>query len=595
MPGLAVLAGSGALAAAERVRALLMRDGYASGDVVPSRDRLGIVYAAPRSYPIVIERAGGATAALEGAVYGRSAADVGRALRDLAEAYARDPSAARTAAERFALQTDGDFAIVLVDASATRALVVNDRLGRLPLYFASAGGAAAIAREVKAVRSFVGAGDVDRHGIAQLLMFSFPLGARTLHEGIARLTEASSAAIDGERGTIDVRRYARWNFEALAESGDQPTADELADTFVDRCAALGAWAAGRPMVVAMSGGLDSRSTAAGLVKAGYGFDCVTFESGRKGATEETETANEIADVLGAHWRLYELDRPTWSDSARLAERCDGTTNVGMAFMEPFFARLRAEFGDDVVQLTGDGGDRALPDLRERSPRTDRDAFVARRIEGALWPLATVAALLRLEPEDIVAHVREHVGGYPERSPAYWGVRYLIADYGWGRIFSGEDRSRSFAWTMTPFYCQSFFDAAMRVPQKAKRDYALYADFLRALDDRVSSVKKSNWGYAPTSLLVRMQGVAAAIRDGTPDPLRKALGSLRRSRSNGVDSARTRSAEFSSAVRQRPNDVFDPDVLEDIAERGCGKTHYHMLQTALLYVDAVWRERAPAAP
>jgi hypothetical protein len=173
------------------------------------------------------------------------------------------------------------------------------------------------------------------------------------------------------------------------------------------------------------------------------------------------------------------------------------------------------------------------------------------------------------------------------------VRYLIVDFGWGRIFSGEDRTRTFGWTMTPFYCQSFFQAAMRAPMKAKRDYVLYSEFLRALDERVAGVKKSNWGYAPTSPLVRIQGIAAALRDVAPKSLRRAIGSLRRSPGAAANAARTRAPEFLDAVQRRPNDVFDQACLAEIARQGCGKTHFHMLETALLYVDSVWRESSSA--
>jgi asparagine synthase (glutamine-hydrolysing) len=588
MPGLAVASGSLDAPARASLLERLLRDDYRAHVLVDVPGRLVVGGAVPDWYPLRVERAGGAVCALEGAVYSSTPDELGAALREVAAAFARDPADARSRAEAWALRVDGDFVLCIADERGANALVVNDRLGRLPLYFARASGGCAIAREIKFVRAFAGAGSVDRQALAQLLLFSFPLGARTLHADIARLPEASSVAI-GPDGAMDVRRYYEWNFEALADR-DQGTdaADRLASDFVERCGQLGRWAHGSPLVVGMSGGLDSRSAAAGLSRAGFPYASVTFESGRRGATAETKTARAIADALGAPWRLYELAKPRWDAIERLAARCDGTTNVGMAFMEEFFSRFRADFGANAMQVTGDGGDRALPELADLVPPKSRDAFVAQRIAGALWPVETVARLARLKVPEIVAGVHAHVDAYPESDPAMWTVRHMIADWGWGRIFSGEDRSRSYAWTMTPFYCQSFFERAMRVPQRAKRDYALYARFLRRLDPRVAGLKKSNWGYAPTSPLVRMRGIAATLQANLPAAAKKVIGALGAPRKREMNAARTSDPEFLSAIADRRNDVFDAGALADVARAGCGKTQYHMLVTALLYADRVWR-------
>jgi asparagine synthase (glutamine-hydrolysing) len=569
---------------------MLLRDDYEATTLVDVPGRLAVGFAGSPHYPLTVERDAGVICALEGAAYSRNRDGVRADLLRLAAAFARDVPDARAQAEAWARSTDGDFVLCIADEAGSRTLIVNDRLGRLPLYYSRAAGAAAIAREIKFVRAALGPGDVDRQAIAQLLLFSFPLGERTLHRSILRLREASSVLLDG-RGGIDIRSYYQWNFQSLAESasGRPPTADELASSFVEGCAAQGLWAAGRRLVVAMSGGLDSRSAAAGLSRAGMQYETVTFESGRRGASEESATAEAIAKTLGAPWRLYELARPPWASMAKLALRGDGTTNVGMAFMEEFFARVRSDFGADAVQVTGDGGDRALPDLADRVPSKGRDAFVERTLGSALWPVETVARLVRLDRGDVEEAVNDHFRAYPETGAQWWTVRYMIADWGWCRIFSGEDRNRSYLWTMSPFYCQSFFERAMRVAPRAKRDYSLYADFLRRLDPRVASIKKSNWGYAPTSPLVKLRGIASALQASAPAALKKAIGNVGSPQKRELNAARTQDAEFLAAIADRPNSVFDPAVLADVARRGCGKTQYHMLATALMYVDAVWRE------
>ncbi|HEY7992976.1 MAG: asparagine synthase-related protein [Candidatus Eremiobacterales bacterium] len=585
MPGIVVAAGRRAADAL----AAMTRDGYTQQTFVPERAADGLVAgaAAYAAYPLAVARSAGCTAVLEGAAYGEQPADVDRMLAGLARAFADDAGAARALAETWAAKTDGDFALLVVKDDGSSALVVNDRLGRLPLYMAARDGDAAIAREIKGVRAACGVGDVDRHALAQMLLFTFPLGFRTLHTHISRVPEASSALIDCD-GRVDVRQYHRWDFEALHGSGVAPDARELAERFAERTASIVDWGRGRNIVLGLSGGLDSRAVAAALTRAKTPYASLTFTSRRKKAAEETDTSKQIASTLGIPWEALVLAPPTWEDERAMAAMRDGTSNVALSFLAEYFRHLERRFGSSALHFTGDGGDRALPDLLAEVPIADREHFLEYRLSNALWSVAEAASLVCLSRDEVVDSIRSHFASYPERDASFHNVRFMISDWAMNRLFCGEDRNRSFLWNATPFYAQSFFEAAMRAPLRRKRHYALYADVLRALDPRLVGIAKSNWGHAVDSPLVKLTAWRDAIGSRFALAAKRGMGS-RSDGAHGEYGTAARNPEFAELARRFEGPGFDRERLARISRRGLDKLQYNMLATALLYVSGVWSQ------
>ncbi|HYK52153.1 MAG TPA: asparagine synthase-related protein [Candidatus Eremiobacteraceae bacterium] len=585
MPGIVVAAGP---RAADALTAIA-RERYVQQTFVPQAATGGLLAGASayETYPFAVAKMAGCTAVLEGAAYGERPAELEQMLGALAETFAGDPAAARAQAETWASKSDGDFVLLVARDDGAEAIVVNDRLGRLPLYMAARSGSAAIAREIKAVRAACGAGDVDRHALAQMLLFTFPLGLRTLHAHISRVPEASSLHIDAG-GRVDVRSYYHWDFEALHAGGVAPDAAELADRFAERTAAIVDWGRGRSVILGLSGGLDSRAVAAALTRSKTSYSAFTFTSRRKKAAEETDTSAQLARALGIPWEALVLAPPTWEDERAMAVMRDGTSNVALSFLTEYFRVLTDRFGPGALHFTGDGGDRALPDLRAEVRIADRDGFLEYRLANAIWTVAEAAALVCLPRDEVVDAIRAHFASYPEKDASFHNVRFMSSDWAMNRLFCGEDRNRSFLWTATPFYSQSFFEAAMRAPLRRKRHYALYADVLRALDPRVVKIAKSNWGHAVDSPLVRLTGWRDAIGARFALSAKRGLAS-RSDGAHGDYGTPARNPEYAELAKRFDGPGFDRERLAKTANRGLAKLQYHMLATALLYISSVWSQ------
>src|SRR5215469_11768555 len=156
MPGIVVAAGP---QAADALTAMA-RERYVQQTFVSRGATGGLIAGASayETYPLAIARAAGCIAVVEGAAYGEQPAEMERMLGALAQTFAGDPEAARAQGETWAAKTDGDFVLLVARDDGSEALIVNDRLGRLPLYVAARAGSAAIAREIKAVRAVCGPG-----------------------------------------------------------------------------------------------------------------------------------------------------------------------------------------------------------------------------------------------------------------------------------------------------------------------------------------------------------------------------------------------------------------------------------------------------
>jgi hypothetical protein len=145
--------------------------------------------------------------------------------------------------------------------------------------------------------------------------------------------------------------------------------------------------------------------------------------------------------------------------------------------------------------------------------------------------------------------------------------------------------------MTPFYCQSFFEAAMRAPIDSKRHYRLYADFLRTIDPRMTSIAKSNWGYAVTSPLVRVQAWRDAASSAILSRLRGRLPGGARNAKHHRFGTPAHDPEFAAMARGHRGSTFEPSALRALADRGIDKLQFHMLATVLLYAEDVWGDAA----
>lgn len=401
------------------------------------------------------------------------------------------------------LEADGEFVLYTIDTTSDALAICNDVLGRLPVYYHASGDRLVSSRELRFVHHVADVG-FDRMGIAQSLLFGYPLGDRTLLEDVSRLPPATVLR-HGESGT-EVSTLHRFDFERHAHAGRsvERNASELASLFSAACRNR-ATVNGRNLV-SLSGGLDSRAVLAGLRGADAPVAAATMDYPPIYSEAEVEIAERIAAALDVEWRSYRLRRPTGGDLDALVKTTNGMNSLSMAHILPFFEEIRREYGPSTTYFTGDGGDKVLHELSPAIHLEDDADLVEYCIDHeGRTALRTVADLTGIPPDRIREEIRSHVAAYPERSPDRRYVHFLVYERAVNLLGQGEDRNRFHFWSTTPFYSLPVFVYAMNCPDGQKTNYRLYREFLKGLAPATVRIDNVNFGVPPAS---RMHTVAS---------------------------------------------------------------------------------------
>ena len=157
----------------------------------------------------------------------------------------------------FVEHLNGQFAIALWDARRQRLLLVRDRVGIRPLYYADLGAGLAFASEVKALFALSALPRrLDAAGLASVFSWWSALPPGTVFEGVHSLPPGHRLVVDA-RGRQLVRWWD-WSFPAepvVATADEDALADELHALLVD--AVRLQLRADVPVGAYLSGGLDS--------------------------------------------------------------------------------------------------------------------------------------------------------------------------------------------------------------------------------------------------------------------------------------------------------------------------------------------------
>jgi asparagine synthase (glutamine-hydrolysing) len=265
--------------------------------------------------------------------------------------------------ERFVEELHGMFAIALWDAPRRKLVLARDRLGKKPLYYALAHGAAWTAApdgaatrvvfgsELKAFAAHRGVPrELDAEALAQYLAVEYVPAPRSIHRHIFKLPAAHVAVLD-ERG-FRLRRY----WELPAPEPARISAGEAGEELVrllDRAVAQ-RLVADVPVGVFLSGGIDSTTISA--LAARHKDPLQTFSIGfTEQSFDETPYAQLASRWLGTKHATERL-----SGQACLDLLPDAVASLDEPFADPSFlpTLLLSRFTRRTVKvaLAGDGGD-----------------------------------------------------------------------------------------------------------------------------------------------------------------------------------------------------------------------------------------------
>ena len=264
-----------------------------------------------------------------------------------------DAFTARTAA------LGGAFAALHADAGTLT--LVSDRVRSVPLvYGRTAGGAWLVSDDARQAASALGA-RVDRPlAAAELLLKTAVGGPDTLTSALSGV-QAAERVVLAPDAPARAERYAVFGAGPRLDGDDDALARRGADALETAFDRMLESARGLPLVVPLSGGLDSRLVAA-MLAAGGRTDALCVSYGRPG-NAEARAAQRVAEALGLRWTFVPYSAGRWDAWARLPEygrfRRYATGLVAIEHEQDWPAvrvLRRRGLADDAVFVPGHTGD-----------------------------------------------------------------------------------------------------------------------------------------------------------------------------------------------------------------------------------------------
>lgn len=285
--------------------------------------------------------------------------------------------------EEFVGALVGMFAIALWDARAEKLLLVRDRLGKKPLYYARTEDGLLFGSEIKAL---LAAGTVSREldyaALGEYFARLYIGGEATVYRAIRQVRPAH-LLVAGREG-LGTRRY--WDPWAVPPRAGRFVEGELLDELgaLLREAVRLRLRSDVPLGCFLSGGIDSSLIAALACELSPRVKTFTVGFAEAGY-DETEHARAVARRLGTEHREFRISGGPGELVRRIPEIFDQPFADSSAVPAWHVARMTR--GEVTVALSGDGGDEVFGGYRRyfarrqatrynRLPRTLRRAAAA---------------------------------------------------------------------------------------------------------------------------------------------------------------------------------------------------------------------------
>jgi asparagine synthase (glutamine-hydrolysing) len=458
-------------------------------------------------YPVTKLETPGWLTVLEGHLHGTTAPERDARLATLAEGLAAgDHASLKRQLGRLLLDDDFEGVLLLRRKDTGETVLVNDYLGRFPLFFRERP-AFVLSRELGF--ALKAAGDIvpDRVAAAQYLALGYCFGGRTLFSQVNRLPAATMVRLaPGEKPDIQSLFILNLDEHTRAGNSLRVNAEELAALFNEACKARTGSSAN---VLSLSGGLDSRAVAAALATQGTPFHLASFDDGREHTRRDVSVARSIAEILRMPYDVFQTPRPTGRSLSRLLRMTSGLNPAALAFILFFFDHLRARYGDRLTYFTGDGGDKALPGLLTPPIRMRDHQRLARHIltRSSIFYPDMAAALIGIPPNVLTGSLTDALAAYPEGRVDTKYAHFSLYERARHYLFDGEDRNRRCFSSTAPFYAPRFMRAALACPERQKRNMTLYREFLLALSPKLAVLPYADVSAPITSLGFRGRAMA----------------------------------------------------------------------------------------
>ena len=258
-------------------------------------------------------------------------------------------------------------------------LAAVDRVRSHPLFYAVRDGQLLLDSDAFALRARLANPGLDHKALREFLITGYCTFGDTLVEGLRQLEAGKCLIWHQPAQSLEIREYFRYTRVYAEADLSLQALDRMHERVFGRLIdSLG----GRPVLIPLSGGYDSRLVAVMLKRLGYSnVTCFSYRGKHRG---ECETSRKVARFLNYPWHLVEQTRGMWHqafNSRQMREFFRFSTHLSSApYIQDWLAvRALKERGlvpDDAVFVPGHSGDFPeggyLPQIFEDKVEFSRD-------------------------------------------------------------------------------------------------------------------------------------------------------------------------------------------------------------------------------
>lgn len=255
-------------------------------------------------------------------------------------------------------QLNGFFSVIV--RLPTVVICAVDHVRSWPLYYAVLEHRTIISDDARFLMRQLPRPEIDEESAAEYLLTGYVTGQATLIKGLRQVQAGELVWI--ENGQVHSKTYYEFGHESCNEMSQADLIERLdavAEKAIERLIAV---ADGRPIVIPLSGGLDSRLIALHLKQAGY-KRIHAFSYGQPG-NWEANVSHRVAVELGIAWSFVEYSKASWakwyhsSEWFEYSRGAEGLVSAAHPQDWPAVASLRAErvVPEDAVFVPGHSAD-----------------------------------------------------------------------------------------------------------------------------------------------------------------------------------------------------------------------------------------------
>ncbi len=319
----------------------------------------------------------------------------------------------------------GMFAFALHDTERRETFLARDPLGIKPLYWSDGAGRFAFASEVQALRSVLGAGDLDPEGLASYLLWGSIAPPHTLHAGVRALPPGSWMRV-ASGGVAGPFRY----FAAEQELGRaEPMTPEEAGEAIRAALVDSArhhLLADVPVGSFLSGGVDSSALLGLLAECHRGPIRTVTLAFDVPALDESALARVGAELYGSDHHEIPIRIDEIRD--RMPDAVQALDQPSIDGINTYFVSEAAVRAGLKVAVSGVGGDELFGGYASfaRIPRVRRVHRRLTAVPGVAEVLAPAARrLAAARPGPRLAKLARALAGGGDDAGAYFAERGLF--------------------------------------------------------------------------------------------------------------------------------------------------------------------------